>query len=54
MKKIEYIILTCTYNLPHFRVTFNDGGMSKAVTIGDAIGFWMEQGGRIWLDYNFM
>lgn len=54
MKKIEFCILSYTYNLPHFRVTFKDGGMSKAVTIQDAIGFWIEQGGRIWLDYDLM
>lgn len=54
MKKIEYIINSYTYNLPHFRVTFRDGGMSKVMRITDAVQIWIEQGGRIWLDYKFM
>lgn len=54
MEKTEYLIITCIYNMPHFRVTFKDGGMSKAMRIADAVQIWMDQGGRIWLDYNLM
>lgn len=54
MKKIEFLIISFTYNLPHFKITFKDGGMSKAMRITDAVQVWAQQGGKIWLEYKFM
>ena len=45
---IEAIFLGHSY----WRITFPDGGMSRANTLSEVVWLWMEQGGRIWIDKN--
>ncbi len=50
--KFWYRGLLLTY--PYFRVTFRDGGMSRPMTLSEAVSIFEREQCRIWADYDLM
>lgn len=54
MDKINFFLASIWFNLPVFRITYEDGGMSKPMFLYNAISIWLDGVNKIWIDYNLM
>lgn len=52
LKKIYLfiIIILCDYRV--YKIRYDDGGETKFMTISEVLGVWLDNGGKIIIDYN--
>jgi len=52
--KIRFYFRALVLSYPYFRVTYRDGGMTKPLTLSEAIHLLAINGGTIWTDKDLM